>query len=172
MSRFEQNCIFSSSILYFWIWICLACFVSISHLCAISSPQCAPIGSAELFNTILVVWPAHNSLIVIFASPTRTLFGFAQAIPFHQFTYIRVCTCLCMFYSPFCLPAHIMSHSSSLNLCYPVQASPQLSKKTPSCPNSGIKTFRTNSTAGCQSVDHSSLYFPPSHTLLHTHLSI
>ena len=36
----------------------------------------------------LVAWSGHNSLIVICASPTRTLFGFAQTIPFHQFTYI------------------------------------------------------------------------------------
>ena len=44
--------------------------------------------SVEPSYTFLVAWPAHNSLIVISASPARTLFGFAQTIPFNRFTYI------------------------------------------------------------------------------------
>ena len=77
------------------VWICLN--ISSFFLCFMWPIRQQ--GSAEPSNTILVAWPAHNSLIVIFSSPTRTLFGFAQTIPFHQFTYIWVCTCLCMFYS-------------------------------------------------------------------------
>ena len=63
--------------------------------------------------------------------------------------------------APFCLPAHILSHSPPLNLCYPVQASPQLKLKNAFTPQQWHQDFRATPTGGCQSIDHSSLYFPP-----------
>ena len=55
LPRDQQFCLGLNRTTFFLVQFCIfefeyvqACFVSISHLCAISSPQCAPIGSAEL----------------------------------------------------------------------------------------------------------------------------
>ena len=72
---------------------------------------------------------------------------------------------------PLCMPAHIMSHSSPLHLCYPVQ-------KHTFTPQQWHQDFRANPTEGCQSLDPSSLYFPspfphtPPHTFIHISVSI
>ena len=59
------------------------CFVSMFHLFAISSIQCAPKGSAEPpTHKYLDTWLLHNLLIVLPASPSIILFQVEHAIAF------------------------------------------------------------------------------------------
>ena len=66
LSRFEQNCIFASSIYIFEFDYVRTWFVSMFHLFAISSSQCTPTGSAERStDPFLVAWAAHNLLTAL-----------------------------------------------------------------------------------------------------------
>ena len=79
LSRLEQNCIFASSIYIFEFEYVQTCFVSMFHLFAISSSQCTPTSSAEQsIVPFLVTLLAHNFLIALPASPTHSLFWFAD----------------------------------------------------------------------------------------------
>ena len=75
----EQNCILSSSIYIFEFEYIQTCFVSTFHLFAIFSSQCTPTSSKEQsIVPFLVTLLAHNLLIALPASPTHSLFWFAD----------------------------------------------------------------------------------------------
>ena len=85
LSRFEQNDIFTSSFLSFWVWICPNILRFCVSLFGISPSQCATKDSAaQSTHTILVVRPAHNLPIALQASPLAILllFQFEHTIAF------------------------------------------------------------------------------------------